>query len=162
MNSELGKLRKLEAERATTVAKLEEKLSKQSRANEENDRNIYWGQRFQKLVDSWMEQKGKKDKKEVVARFIGMLTQRSGEVEKEEVKTISKAQSKRDKQINELKKQEVKIGDRVKILDTGMAGVISEIKKGLFENVQNPTQLWSLRFDWVKFKVDGLGSKTTV
>ena len=132
MNSELGKLRKLEAERATTVAKLEEKLSKQSRANEENDRNIYWGQRFQKLVDSWMEQKGKKDKKEVVARFIGMLTQRSGEVEKEEVKTISKAQSKRDKQINELKKQEVKIGDRVKILDTGMAGVISEIKKGRY------------------------------
>ncbi len=132
LNSELGKLRKLEAERAATVARLEEKLSKQSRANEENDRLLYWGQRFQKLVDSWMEQKGKKDKKEVVARFIGILTQRSGEVEKEEVKTISKAQSKRDKQINELKKQEVKIGDRVKILDTGMTGIISELKKGRY------------------------------
>ncbi len=132
LNSELGKLRKLEAERAATVARLEEKLNKQSRANEENDRHIYWGQRFQKLVDSWMEQKGKKDKKEVVARFIGILTQRSSEVEKEEVKTISKAQSKRDKQINELKKHEVKIGDRVKILDTGMTGVISDIKKGRY------------------------------
>ncbi len=132
LNSELGKLRKLENERAATVAKLEEKLSRQSRANEENDRHIYWGQRFQKLVDSWMEQKGKKDKKEVVARFIGLLTQRSSEVEKEEVKTISKAQSKRDKQINELKKQEVKIGERVKILETGMTGIISEIKKGRY------------------------------
>jgi DNA mismatch repair protein MutS2 len=129
LNSELNKLKKLEAERAQAIARLEEKLSKQSRANEEQDRLLYWGQRFQKLVDSWMDQKGKKDKKEVVARFIGMLTQRSGEVEKEEDKTISKAQSKRDKQINELKKQEVKVGDRIKILDSGMTGTISEIKK---------------------------------
>lgn len=132
LNSELAKLRKLENERAATIARLEEKLSKQSRINEENDRLIYWGQRFQKLVESWMDQKGKKDKKEVVSRFIGMLTQRSSEVEKEESKTISKAQSKRDKQINELKQQEVKIGDRVKILETGMTGVITELKKGRY------------------------------
>jgi preprotein translocase subunit YajC len=53
-------------------------------------------------------------------------------VEKEEVKTISKAQSRRDMQINELKQQQVKVGDRVKILDTGMTGVISDVKKGRY------------------------------
>lgn len=132
LNQELANHRKMEAERKVTISKLEEKLSKQSRQNEENDRLLYWGQRFQKLVDSWMDQKGKKDKKEVVSRFIGILTQRSSEVEKAEVKTISKAQSKRDKQINELKQKEVKLGDRIKILDTGMTGVISEFKKGRY------------------------------
>ncbi len=129
LNQELTKLRKLERERKSTIEKLEEKLSKQSRQNEENDRIMYWGQRFQKLVDSWMDQTGKKDKKEVVSRFIGILNQRSGETEQEEKKTVSKAQSRRDKQINELKEAPVKVGDQVKIIESGIKGNIIEIKR---------------------------------
>ena len=129
LNSELGKLRKLEGERKSTISKLEEKLEKQSRVNEENDRLLYWGQRFQKLVESWMDQEGKKDKKEVVARFIGILNQRSGETEKEEKKTVSKAQSRRDKQLNQLKEAPVKVGDSVKVIQSGMKGTITEIKR---------------------------------
>ncbi len=132
LQAELNKLRKLEQEGINTIAKLEDKLAKQSKVNEENDRQLYWGQRFEKLVTSWENQSGKKDKKEVVSRFIGILNQRSTELEKEETKTISKAQSKRDKQINELKQLDVAIGDAVKILDTGMTGIISEIKKGRY------------------------------
>ena len=129
LNGELNKLRKLENERKSTISKLEEKLEKQSRMNEENDRLLYWGQRFQKLVESWMDQEGKKDKKEVVARFIGILNQRSGETEKEEKKRVSKAQSRRDKQLNELKEAPVKVGDSVKVVQSGMKGTITEIKR---------------------------------
>lgn len=129
LNSELNKLRKLEREREQTVGRLEEKLQKQSRMNEENDRLLYWGQRFQKLVDSWMDQTGKKDKKEVVARFIGILNQRSGETEQEEKKTVSKAQSRRDKQLNKLKEEPVKVGDAIKVVESGMKGTITEIKR---------------------------------
>jgi len=129
LNQEIDKLRKLEHERKSTISRLEQKLDKQSRLNEENDRLLYWGQRFQKLVDSWMDQKGKKDKKEVVARFIAILNQRSGETEQEEKKTLSKAQSRRDKQLNKLKQEEVKEGDLIKVVESGMQGSITSIKK---------------------------------
>lgn len=129
LNKDLQRLRELERQREQTIARLEDKLSKQSRQNEENDRLIYWGQRFQKLVSSWMDQGGKKDKKEVVARFIALLNQRSGEVETEEKKNYSKAQSKRDKKLNELKGQEAKVGDKVKLLSNGFSGIVTEIKK---------------------------------
>ncbi len=129
LNKDLSQLKKLEQERENTIARLEEKLSKQSRLNEESDRLIHWGQRFQKLVESWMDQQSQKDKKQVVARFIGMLNQRSSEVEQEEKKEISSSQSRRDKQLLALKAEELSEGDKVKLLDNGIEGVISEIKK---------------------------------
>lgn len=129
LNKDVQRLRELEHQQEETIRKLEDKLSKQSRQNEENDRLIYWGQRFQKLVNSWMDQSGKKDKKDVVARFIALLNQRSGEVEVQEKKNFSKAQSKRDKKLNELKSQDAKVGDKVKLLSNGFTGTITEIKK---------------------------------
>ncbi|MGB0178256.1 MAG: hypothetical protein ACPF9D_13910, partial [Owenweeksia sp.] len=128
LNTELQSVKKLEAEKAETIVKLQDKLDKQTLLNEESNRLLYWGQRFQKLVESWMDQKSQKDKKAVVARFIGMLNQRSGEVEKEEKKNFSKAQSTRDKKINELKEAEVKVGDRIKVLDNNLQGTITSIK----------------------------------
>ncbi|HAD97170.1 MAG TPA: hypothetical protein DCG19_07165 [Cryomorphaceae bacterium] len=132
LNAELQSIKKLEAEKADTIVKLQEKLDKQSKLNEENDRLLYWGQRFQKLVEGWMDQQSQKDKKAIVARFIGMLNQRSGEVEKEEKQNFSKAQSKRDKKINELKEAEVKVGDRIKVLDNNLQGTITAIKNGKY------------------------------
>ncbi len=132
LNAELQSVKKLEAEKAATIEKLEDKLSKQTQLNEENDRLLYWGQRFQKLVESWMDQQSQKDKKAVVGRFIGMLNQRSSEVEKEEKKTFSKAQSKRDKKINELKEAEVKVGDRIKVLSNKLQGTVTSIKNGKY------------------------------
>ncbi len=128
LNSEISKLKKLQNEQQTTIKKLEEKLSKQSRQNEQNDRMIFWGQKFQKLVEGWREQSGKKDKKQVVGRFIAMLNQRGTETEKEEKKAFSKKQSQRDRKINELKKEDVKIGDSVKVLSNNLKGTVSQIK----------------------------------
>jgi DNA mismatch repair protein MutS2 len=151
LNRELGNLKKLKAEQEKTIGKLEDKLERTSKANEENDRLLYWGQRFQKLVDSWMDQKSQKDKKEVVSRFIGILNQRSSETEKEEKKTISKIQSKRDKRINELKNEEVAVGDRVKILDNGFIGSIAEIKRDKFLiTMGNNITTWADRDQFIK------------
>lgn len=129
LGRELQKLRDLESSHQSAISKLEEKLEKQTRVNEENDRILYWGQRFQKLVESWLEQKGKKDKKQVVGRFIGMLNQRSTEVKQEVTKAEQAREKKENRQLSKKLKEEVKVGDRVKVLETGMKGVISEIRK---------------------------------
>lgn len=128
LNKELYSLKKLEVEKADTISRLEEKLGKQTKLNEENDRIMYWGQRFQKLVDGWMDQKNQKDKKEVVARFVGILNQRSGETEKEEKTALSKAGQRRKKTLEKLIEAPLKKGDKVKIVESKMEGVIQEIK----------------------------------
>ena len=125
-NQEVSKLKKLQAEQRETIAKLEDKLSKQTKVNEENDRLLYWGGRFQKLIDAWMDQKTQKDKKAVVARFIAMLNQRSGEVEKTE-KTTHKKQSKAHLQkVEKYTQAPVKVGDEIRVLDSGLTGTILE------------------------------------
>lgn len=128
LNQELKTLKQLELERAQTIAKLEEKLGKQSKQNEENDRKMYWGVRFQKLVESWLDQKTQKDKKAVVTRFIGILNQRAGEVEVEEKKTFTKAEIRREKKLDELKQAPVKVGDKVRVVSSNLEGTVEEIK----------------------------------
>lgn len=125
---ELNKLRRLEREQVERIASLEDKVQKQKRMNEEQDRLIYWGQRFQKLIDAWMDQKTQKDKKAVVARFIAMLNQRSGEVQKEEHSTHKKEVSKHQKDLDRYIKEPVEVGMEVKIIDSGITGTLLEQK----------------------------------
>jgi DNA mismatch repair protein MutS2 len=129
LNSELQKLRELELKHKSAVGKLQEKLDKQTRVNEENDRILYWGQRFQKLVEGWLAQQGKKDKKQVVGRFVGMLNQRASEVKKENIKAEKEQKKLENTRLTKKLKEPVSVGDQVKVLDTGMKGIISEIKK---------------------------------
>ena len=129
LSDELIKLRQLERDRKKAIQKLESKLDKQSRLNEENDRLLYWGQRFQKLVDSWVNQQGKKDKKQVVGRFIGMLNQRASEEKKETKRNEKKQQQKENRRLARQLKAEVAVGDQVKILETGLKGTITEVRK---------------------------------
>lgn len=126
--TELKKLRELQQEQQVQIKKLEDKLSKQSRINEEADRMMYWGQRFQKLIDSWMDQKTQKDKKEVIARFIAMLNQRSGEVQKEESTDHQKKLAVRHKNIDKYTSENIAIGSQVKIIESGIIGTLMEQK----------------------------------
>lgn len=126
---ELQKLRKLEKAQEDRIAKLEEKVQKHSRINEEQDRLMYWGQRFNKLVDSWMDQKSQKDKKEIVARFIAMLNQRSGEVQKEEGQSHRKEVKHHQQKLEQYLKEEVKLGMEVRMIDSGIKGQVLE-KRG--------------------------------
>ncbi len=132
LNQDLQKIRVLEASKTETIQKLEEKLEKQSKLNETNDRILYWGLRFQKMVEAWMKQQNQKDKKAVIARFIGILNERSSEVQVEEKTQLSKAQKKRAKKLEELKQTEVAVGDEVQIISSGIKGRIAEIKKNKY------------------------------
>jgi|GEM_PF-8221 len=126
--AELKKLRKLERIQEERIKKLEEKVQKQSRINEEQDRLMYWGQRFQKLIDAWMAQTSQKDKKAVVARFIAMLNQRSGEVQKEDKLEHRKQVRKHHKDLDKYLAEPVSIGLEVKIIDSGIQGTVLEQK----------------------------------
>lgn len=125
---ELQKLRKLEKTQEERIASLEDKVQKQRRINEEQDRLIYWGQRFQKLIDAWMEQKTQKDKKAVVARFIAMLNQRSGEVQKEEQVHHRKEVKQHRKDLDRLTQETIQPGTEVKMVDSGLIGTLLEQK----------------------------------
>lgn len=126
--AELEKLRKLEKVQQDRIAKLEEKVQKHSKINEEQDRLMYWGQRFQKLIDAWMDQKNQKDKKAVVARFIAMLNQRSGEVQKDEKVQHRKEVKKHVKDLDKYLSEAVEIGMEIKIVDSGIRGTLLEQK----------------------------------
>ena len=128
LNSDLRNLQSLQDKQKHTIQLMEEKLSKQGKMNEENDKLISWGAKFQKLVESWRVQSSQKDKKEIVARFIAMINQRSSETQKLEKVELSKAQKKRAAQIEKLKEVEIKPGDFVKIIDSGLRGNVLEIK----------------------------------
>jgi DNA mismatch repair protein MutS2 len=135
LSQELRKLKQLEAKQQDTIARLQEKLSKQAKNNEENDRKMYWGVRFQKLVESWLDQKTQKDKKDVIARFIGILNQRAGEVQVEEKKSYTKAQKRQAEKLEALKQAPVKVGDKVRVLSSNMEGVVQEIKSDKYKIV---------------------------
>jgi DNA mismatch repair protein MutS2 len=124
--AELKKLRDLQGQQKQRISQLEDKLQKQSRLNQEHDRLMYWGGRFQKLLDAWMEQKTQKDKKAVVSRFIAMLNQRAGEVEKKEVKSHRQANKTHQKKLAQYQESPVKIGDEIKVIDSGLKGSILE------------------------------------
>jgi DNA mismatch repair protein MutS2 len=123
---EVNKLKQLQATQRETITKMEAKLSKQTKVNEENDRLLYWGARFQKLTDAWMDHKTQKDKKDIVARFIALLNQRSGEVEKTETKT-HKTQSKAHLQkIAKYTAESIDLGSQVRMLSSGLTGTLLE------------------------------------
>ncbi len=157
--SELLKLRKLEKVQEDRIAKLEEKVQKQSKINEEQDRLMYWGQRFQKLIDSWMDQNTQKDKKAVVARFIAMLNQRSGEVQKEEKTQHKQNLRKHHRDLDKFLKEELQIGSEIKIVESGIRGTLMERKgdKYLIALGGNMTALMD-RNKFVKASAD-LGDK---
>lgn len=122
----LQKLTHLQTQQKERIAQLEEKLQKLSRKNEDQDRILYWGQRFQKLVVSWMDQKTQKDKKAVVARFIALLNQRAGEVEKSEQKSHRKQSKAHRQKVEKYTQVPVALGQSVRILDSGLSGTLME------------------------------------
>ena len=65
----------------------------------------------------------------MVGRFVGMLNQRSTEVKQDNIKQEKAREKKENRQLSKKLKAEVKVGDRIKVLETGMKGVISEIRK---------------------------------
>jgi DNA mismatch repair protein MutS2 len=125
---ELQKLRQLQNQQKSQIGRLEQKLQKQTERNTENDRLLYWGQRFQKLVESWLDSGSQKDKKQVVSRFVGMLNQRASETEKTDQQTHQKESRAHEKKLRRFLEEPIHEGQEVKVLSSGMKGTVVAIK----------------------------------
>lgn len=129
---ELERLQALQSQQRQSIAKLEAKLAQQREHNLQTERSLYWGQRFEKLVDQWMNQQSQKDKKAVVARFIALLNLKAGEKEKTEGEQHVKALGAHQKALARYQQEDLAPGTSVKILDSGLQGQLLQAKGDKF------------------------------
>jgi len=100
----------------------EEKINRERERKIELARLADYGQKYLRLMDDWV---GKKDRKEVIKRFIDGIT---AETKKQELlRKQKKLDNFAERKIARLKPV-LKVGSRVKILNGREVGVIEEIK----------------------------------
>ncbi len=131
-NEKLEELESMRVRQATQIRKLEDKVNKQSKTNADQSEQLMWGKRFESLVNSWNKATNRQMRKGVMDRFQQMLGERGGEVKKVEKKKLSKAQQKKKARLKKLTSEEVKVGDKVKLINARQTGQIMEIKKGKY------------------------------
>lgn len=125
----LEELESIKLRHTAQIKKLEDKVQKQSQANTNQNEQLMWGKRFESLVKSWDKSTNNTMRKAVVDRFKQMLSDRSGEVQKVEKKKLSKAKKQKLSRLKKLTSEPVKVGDKVKLLNTQQSAQIVEIKK---------------------------------
>ncbi|KAB2810166.1 endonuclease MutS2 [Phaeocystidibacter luteus] len=125
----LEELENMKARQGAQIKKLEDKIQKQSQTNADQNEQLMWGKRFEGLVKSWNKATNRQMRKAVMDRFQQMLSDRSGEVQKVEKKRLSKAQKQKKARLKRLTSEEVKVGDKVKLINARQSGQIVEIKK---------------------------------
>lgn len=131
--SELRRLRDLENQRQQKIDQLEDKLQKHATLNAESSKVLMWGKRFESLVEGWMKAGSSKDRKEVIGRFVEMLKSRSGEKGRELKKEEKKRSKKQAAILKEKLKEEIAVGDMVKLVDSHQKGEVIGIKNGKYE-----------------------------
>lgn len=125
----LEELERLKRQQSSQIDKLEDKVKKQSQANADQNEQLMWGKRFESLAKSWGKSTNNTQRKAVVDRFKQMLSDKSGEVKKVEKKNLSKAKKQKLARLKKLATEAVKVGDRVKLLNSNQTGQLVEIKK---------------------------------
>lgn len=128
-SNRLEELEQLKAKQTAQIRKLEDKIKKQSQANADQNDQLMWGKRFESLVKSWDKATNRQMRKGVLDRFQQMMSDRSGEVKKVEKKKLSKAQKQKKARLKRLTSEEVKVGDKVKLINSKQTGQVVEIKK---------------------------------
>lgn len=128
-STRLEELEDMRLKQAEQIARLEDKVKKQSQTNANQSEQLMWGKRFESLVKSWDKATNKQQRKAVMDRFQQMLGDRSGEVKKVEKKNLTKAQKQKKARLRRLTAEPVKVGDKVKLLNARQTGQIVEVKK---------------------------------
>lgn len=129
----LAELNALKKKQESKIQSLEVKLDKQSTINEEQNHVLQWGKRFEGLVNKWMKDQKAANRKAVIATFVKLLNERSGQVEKEVV-VKQKVEKNQNQQLQEKRlKEEVVVGDKVKLLNSHQSGEIVSIKGNKYE-----------------------------
>lgn len=125
----LEELEAMKLRHTSQIKKLEDKVQKQSQTNADQNEQLMWGKRFESLVRSWNKSTNNQQRKAVVDRFKQMLSDRGGEVKKVEKKNLSKAKKQQLARLKKLTSEPVKVGDKVKLINSKQSGQIVEIKK---------------------------------
>ncbi|HOZ86384.1 MAG TPA: hypothetical protein PL029_01440 [Bacteroidia bacterium] len=101
----------------------EEKINRERERRIEMSRMADYGQKYLRLMDDW---KMRKDRKEVIQRFIDGVTAETKK--QEDMKRQKKMDSFAEKKIARIKPN-LRVGSRVKVLNGNEIGVVEEIKE---------------------------------
>ncbi|MES2679804.1 MAG: MutS2/Smr-associated SH3 domain-containing protein [Bacteroidota bacterium] len=117
-------LRKIAKEKYHTLFNnWEEKINRERERRIEMSRMADYGQKYLKLMDDW---KMRKDRKEVIQRFIDGITAETKK--QEDMKRQKKVDAFAEKKIARIKPS-LKVGSRVKVLNGNEIGIVEEIKE---------------------------------
>jgi DNA mismatch repair protein MutS2 len=117
-------LRKIAKEKYHTLFNnWEEKISRERERRIEMSRMADYGQKYLRLMDDW---KMRKDRKEVIQRFIDGITAETKK--QEDMKRQRKMDAFAEKKIARIKPN-LRVGSRVKVLNGNEIGVVEEIKE---------------------------------
>lgn len=103
--------------------KLEEKLERDQEKREELRKLAELGRRLQSLSVDWEKTK---DKKEIIKKFVGIMT---AEKKKKAAENTPDKIEKRKKALVEKLRQEITVGSRVRMLKGKLIGTVENIKK---------------------------------
>jgi molybdopterin converting factor small subunit len=129
------KLENLEETKTSLESKIKEteaKLAKQTALNEEMNAVLKWGKRFESIASSWLKDSSNKNKKAMIGRFVKMMKERSGEIKVEEKQERQKQKLANNKKLQKQLKEEVSVGDTVKLLSNNKRGSLQEIRKNKY------------------------------
>jgi DNA mismatch repair protein MutS2 len=111
------------------IAKLNEKVEKQRKMNESQSDTIIWGKRFMQLYQSWEKNPTPEAKRNVGGRFWKMMKEASSKNAELSEKQKQEEKKQASKKLRKLLSAPLNVGDKVKIIDTGLTGILKEIRK---------------------------------
>lgn len=129
------KLEDLEVTKVRHQAKIrliEEKLEKQTEVNLEMNAVLKWGKRFENLANSWLKDSSNKNKSAMIGRFVKMMKERTGEIKVEQKKQAVIQKTATNRKLQKKLKEEVAVGDTVKLLSNNKKGTLAEIRKNKY------------------------------
>jgi len=133
VEQQLTDLKKLKEVQEAKIVALESKVEKQSTINEEQNKVLQWGKRFEGLVNKWIKDQKAANRKAVIATFVKLLNERSGQVVVEKKVEEKKSTTVAEKLLSLRLEEPVEIGDKVKLLNSHQSGEVVSIKGSKYE-----------------------------
>ncbi len=129
MQTELAELNALKNKHTGRIKILETKLQKAQENQQKIQTTLQWGKRFESLVASYVKFKSAKKKKEITERFLKMLGEHAGDVEKEMKTAVKKEDRRKAAKLKKQLSEPIALGDKIRLLVTKQRGTVAEIKK---------------------------------
>ena len=133
LSQQLEELKALKGKQEERIKRLEEKVEKQTEINIAQSEYLMWGKRFQALVNMWEQKPTTENKKVIGGRFWKMMKERSAERLSRKAEEKSEESIRAQKRLEKLLTAPIAIGDKVKLIDSNLRGVVQDIKKDKYQ-----------------------------